>query len=648
MSIRGRIFAVIGVMVIAAFVQVLVVVNFETLRKTRADAVMRAGQRFDHLTRMNRVAVELESDQRAFLLTGSAAFRTEFDHRWGEYVSLPTLLVQYIDEPADRAGIAALDREIEAWHQIAVDLMDRRDTLVDAPRALQEQTGPPMRQIQNTLDKMQRNDLKLLGEQVTAASQASFWNAIVTLALPGIDIVMLLVLVTVLARILLDPLAVVAESARQISGGNFDVQLPPAARDEIGALVKAFRDMSTAVQRRQRDLTDALSREREISQMYAALRTNAEQESARLQATIATVPAALVIIEAPTGHVVLQNGAADMLIGREPDEEKERERYWESFQASYRDGRQCPVDEWGPRRALRGEVVVGQELIVKPQDGRTVPILVSAAPLRNDLGVITGAVAAFQDITNLYEVDRLKSEFVSIVSHELRTPLTSIKGSLQLLLAEVPLPDPDHRVLMDVALANTDRLVRIINDILDISKIEAGKLALNPRPCDVGELVRHSIQSVGQIASGSSVTITMVVPDDVPRVLADPDRTIQAIVNLLSNALKYAPARSVVTIEARPGPPGQVTFSLTDTGRGIPADKLGQLFQKFQQIDGADTRKFRGTGLGLAITKALVEMQGGTVGVTSEEGKGSTFSITVPVAPTPPAPVRPPVLPAVV
>ena len=631
MSLRGRIFAVIGLMVAAAFLQAGAVVWFQTLRNSSDKTMTRAGQRFDHQTRMNRVVVELENEQRSYLLTGLPAFRADFDRRWSEYVNLPTLLIDLIDEEQDKKSLADVDRQLQQWYQMVTALMDRRDQLVDLPRVLRDQTAPPMRQILNGLDAHQRRDFALLNDQIRNASQLSFSNALFTLALPAIDIVVLLVLVAVLARILLDPLAAIAESARQISGGNFDVRLPPAKHDEIGALVGAFRDMSTAVQRRQRDLTDALSREREISQMYAELRINAEQESARLQATIATVPAALVILEAPSGRVVLQNAAADMLIGREPDDENDRQLYWESFHASYRDGRPCPVDQWGPRRALRGEVVVGQELIVKPQDGRTIPTLVSAAPLRNDLGVITGAVAAFQDITNLYEVDRLKSEFVSIVSHELRTPLTSIKGSLQLLRTDVPMPDPNHRILMDVALANTDRLVRIINDILDISKIEAGKLELNPRPYDVHELVTHSIESVGQIAKGSSVTLTPVVPPDIPKVNADPDRTIQAIVNLLSNALKYAPARSDVTLEVRPDPPGFVTFAITDLGRGIPADKLGQLFQKFQQIDGANTRKFRGTGLGLAITKALVEMQGGSVGVTSETGVGSTFWITIPI-----------------
>jgi signal transduction histidine kinase len=347
---------------------------------------------------------------------------------------------------------------------------------------------------------------------------------------------------------------------------------------------------------------------------------------------VSTVPAALVILEASGGRIVLQNRASDELIGREPDDEDARQTHWAGFRATLRDGTPCPLQDWGPHRALRGEVVVGQELIVEHPNGRRIPILVSAAPLRDDQGAITGAVGAFQDITNLYEVDRLKNEFVSVVSHELRTPLTAIKGALQLLTAEVTWTDPDQHTLLDVALSNTERLIRIINDILDISKIEAGKLALNPRSCDPAELVRVSMQSVEAIAVGASVTIRPVISADAPHVLADPDRTVQAIVNLLSNALKYAPPRSEVTLGVQVASNGQLGFAVTDRGSGIPADKLGQLFKKFQQVDGADTRKVRGTGLGLAITKALVEMQGGEVSVDSEVGAGSTFAITMPLA----------------
>lgn len=634
MSIRARIFAVIGAVVAAAFVQTLVVVSLEGRRVATRDAMDKAIWRYQSQSEIQPLVADLDSAQRAFLITGRPASRQEYNQRWEMYVQQVSLLPQYIDEPAARKELADLAARIHDWHQnVSLVLMDSREKIPDIARALDEMSLPRMRQIRALLNRFEQGEKERLSEQRQDMNTQYLQTTLLTLALPAVTIVMLLVLVAILARILLDPLAAVAESARQISGGNFDVTLPAAARDEIGALVRAFRDMTSAVQRRQRDLTDALSREREISQMYAALRTKAEHEHARLQAVIATVPAALMILEAPGGRIVMQNTAADMLLGREPDEDDERQAYWENFRAAYRDGTPCSKEDWGPRQALRGDVVVGQELIVKPPDGRTVPILISAAPLRNESGTIIGAVAAVQDITNLYEIDRLKSEFVSVVSHELRTPLTSIKGALQLLLDEVPLSDPDHRTLMDVALSNTDRLVRIINDILDISKIEAGKLELNQRPCDVAELVRLSVQSVAQIAADASVTLTPMVPPAVPKVLADPDRTIQAIVNLLSNALKYAPPGSDVILEVRPRADRSVALSVIDRGRGIPAEKLGQLFQKFQQIDGADTRRFRGTGLGLAITKALIEMQGGSVGVSSEVDKGSTFTITLPGLP---------------
>jgi signal transduction histidine kinase len=187
-------------------------------------------------------------------------------------------------------------------------------------------------------------------------------------------------------------------------------------------------------------------------------------------------------------------------------------------------------------------------------------------------------------------------------------------------------------MLLTVALSNTERLVRIINDILDISKIEAGKLELNARPHAVDEVVKQSLQNVEPIAHGALVSLKADIEPGVPAVHVDLDRVIQVVVNLLSNALNVAPPRSEVTLSARRAADGFVALSVTDRGRGIAPDKIGLLFQKFQQLDGANTRKARGTGLGLAIVKALVEMQGGKVYVESTVGHGSTFTVTVPVA----------------
>ena len=196
----------------------------------------------------------------------------------------------------------------------------------------------------------------------------------------------------------------------------------------------------------------------------------------------------------------------------------------------------------------------------------------------------------------------------------------------------MPVADPDHTTLMNVALSNTDRLVRIINDILDISKIEAGKLELNAKPHAVAEVVKLSVQNVQHLAQSASLTVSTAIETDVPAIHVDLDRTIQVVVNLLSNALKFAPPKSEITLAARREGDAFVAISVTDRGRGIPPDKVSLLFQKFQQLDDANTRKVRGTGLGLAIVKALVEKQGGHVRVESAVGRGSTFTVTVPAA----------------
>ena len=365
----------------------------------------------------------------------------------------------------------------------------------------------------------------------------------------------------------------------------------------------------------------------------SARRASAERalaaEHSKLAATIASVPYGLVLLDR-SGRMVLQNTAAEELLklppAATPPEARRR-----IYRMVDRDGREIPYDHWPTNLAVAGHRVVGREVLVERPDATTIPLIINAAPLRGADGELLGAVAGFQDITHIFEVGRLKDEFVSTVSHELRTPLTSIKGSLQLVLADPDsVPDTEYHELLTVALTNTERLVRLINDILDISKIDAGRLILRRTAVAPAELVRQSIAAVAQAPAG--VTITATVSEGVPDVFADPDRILQALVNLLSNALKFAPAGTAVEVDVASDGPHFVRFSVSDHGQGIPADKMNRLFQRFQQLDASTTRRVPGTGLGLAITKALVEEHGGRIEVTSIEGEGSTFSFIVPVA----------------
>ena len=432
-------------------------------------------------------------------------------------------------------------------------------------------------------------------------------------------------------RVILDPLTELTESAHRIETGDFSAAHQTLREDEIGVLINSFAKMVQSLQVRERELALALGESRELTSITAESRRRVEAAHADLLATLETVPAALMIFN-PDGSVRLRNRAATDVFGIEPQNPELRKNYWSRFKRIAKDGTLIPPEEWISARALRGETARNEELEIHHPDGRVFPILASGAPLRNELGHVAGAVVAFQDISRLREVDRMKDEFVSIVSHELRTPLTSIRGSVQLVLDDAgSVPDPEHQKLLQIALNNCERLVRIINDILDVSKIESGNLSLRKKAVHVADLVRQSIDVVAPPARNANVKLEVIVPANIRPVMVDPDRIVQALVNLLSNAVKFAPPDSTVTTTVT-GTEHMVTINVADHGEGIAPENLNRLFRKFQQVDSSSSRRKGGTGLGLAITKALVEQHGGRIFVDSELHKGTRFSFTLPTA----------------
>ena len=230
----------------------------------------------------------------------------------------------------------------------------------------------------------------------------------------------------------------------------------------------------------------------------------------------------------------------------------------------------------------------------------------------------------FRDVGDRLEVERMKDEFVSMVSHELRTPLTSIRGSLGMLASGLLKDQPEQaQRMLEIASANTDRLVRLINGILDIERIESGAVDLDLAALDAQDLIQQAVEEMRSFADEANVRLD-------PRpgtasVMADRDRVVQTLTNLISNAVKFSEPGSTVTIDCRQVE-NQVAFSVSDSGRGIPPDKLDTIFGRFQQADSSDSRDKGGTGLGLAICRLIVEQHGGEIGVESEMGVGSTFT----------------------
>ena len=273
------------------------------------------------------------------------------------------------------------------------------------------------------------------------------------------------------------------------------------------------------------------------------------------------------------------------------------------------------------------------ELRGRLKDGRTFDIeLVSRGIVyrrRDALGCVV------RDITERKEIERLKNEFVSIVSHELRTPLTSIRGSLGLMeggaVGDMP---PKARDLLRIARQNADRLIRLINDILDLDKIESGKIQLQIERLEPREVVESTVAELRGMALLYKVSLeTHIQAADA--IAGDRDRVIQVLTNLLSNAIKFSPEGGTVTVELTSGAPGFLRCAVRDRGQGIPPEARERLFNRFEQLEPANTRRRGGTGLGLAISRSLVDQQGGRIGVDSTPGQGSTFWFELPLVPLP-------------
>lgn len=248
-----------------------------------------------------------------------------------------------------------------------------------------------------------------------------------------------------------------------------------------------------------------------------------------------------------------------------------------------------------------------------------------------DEGKVIGFYSLATDITELKRIDRLKTEFVSTVSHELRTPLTSIRGSLGLVAGGVSGKLPDAAMkLIDIAKNNCERLIRLINDILDIEKIESGKMQLDLQPMALMPLLDQAIAANEGYGLANNVSLTLHCDDPTLQVKVEADRLTQIVTNLLSNALKFSPRGGTVEVHVTKAGLG-VRVEVRDHGPGIPEEFRTRIFQKFSQADSSDTRQKSGTGLGLNISRALVERMGGSIGFETRLGEGTTFFFELPL-----------------
>ncbi|MBC7342397.1 MAG: PAS domain-containing protein [Clostridia bacterium] len=390
-------------------------------------------------------------------------------------------------------------------------------------------------------------------------------------------------------------------TTRKVAEGDLDQQLVGAGPTEIDDLVRNLNEM---IRRWRRTIQET------------------SEERNKLDAVLAGLEDGLVAVDG-AGRVILVNRAAENLLKVQAAASQDRH--------IIEVVRNHDVDS-AVRNVLRLGRSLTKELKLFPTDDRV--FTVHVAPILGDQGRVEGAVLVFRDISELRHLEQVRSDFVANVSHELRTPLTSVKGFVETLL-DGAIEDPTvARKFLNIIEAETNRLQRLVDDLLTLSRLESRKdqgMGRSRGSSSLAMVTGRALSVLGPWARKKKVELAVQIPEDLPRLAVSDDFLGQVIMNLVDNAIKYTEEGGKVSISAWPLGP-LVRVEVADNGIGIPKESLNRIFERFYRVDKCRSRELGGTGLGLSIVKHIVESHGGRVGVRSELGKGSTFYFTLPVA----------------
>jgi len=266
------------------------------------------------------------------------------------------------------------------------------------------------------------------------------------------------------------------------------------------------------------------------------------------------------------------------------------------------------------------------------KDGTKIAVADSAAPLKDKDNKVFGCVVVFRDVTKEREIDKMKTEFVSLASHQLRTPLSAIKWFLEMVLGgDAGKINEEQKELLQQASESNERMINLVNGLLNVSRIESGRLTLEPKLTDLVKLSKTVISEVNPIIKAHNQKLNFLASKDIPKVNIDPKLISQVIANLLSNASKYTPARGKIDFNIQVKDK-DIIFTVKDNGMGIPQSQQNKIFEKFFRADNVVSTDTEGTGLGLYVAKAVVEASGGNIGFNSTEKKGSTFWFRLPLS----------------
>ncbi len=422
------------------------------------------------------------------------------------------------------------------------------------------------------------------------------------------------------------PLKQVAESGEMRFDEAFKADTRPSPT-YVNRIVSAVRGRFSGITQSLtvliQDVTDQVNARREIEDLAQAM----AERSARLDSILSSMTDGLWVYDAG-GQVVSVNEAAITMFGFGSRSEAVEHGSFAPLNLRYPDGRPIPNDDLPHARALRGMTVpdylaMGQHFIT----GKDLDLSIAVAPIESN-GIV-GAVLVIRDITALQELDRKKDEFLSVASHELRTPLTTIKGYTQLLAQTINDLPPDERMTyLNAVLGEVDRMMGLISELLDVSRIETNRLQIDRQPVHWREFLERRANAFRIQHPARTIRFSADAPETTLQV--DPDRMRQVVDNLISNAIKYSGESTEIELVTQVTD-GHMLTAVIDHGIGIPTDEITKLFERFHRARNVSSRYYGGLGLGLYIAKAIVEAHDGSIGVASEEGRGAIFTIRLPL-----------------
>lgn len=452
------------------------------------------------------------------------------------------------------------------------------------------------------------------------------------MASAAISLVLSFILAYLVARRLTRPINELATGVRMIESGDLRQRVAVDTSDEVGLLADAFNRMAKSLEERDRTIRskahDLEGLNEQLQEMNELLEQRVSERTADLQMEMERLEAILtgmaegVAVTDRTGRIILFNPAAQKMFEMVP-----HRVVGHSIEEVCNKGEFCRLVEYLSIMRDNDKVASLRDVEMQAKGKK---LKVNLSPFTDAEGSFAGVVMSIRDVTAEEEIDRMKTEFISTVSHELKTPLTSIKGSLQFILDKGKASAGVEDELLHICLRNTDRLIRLVNDILDIAKIESGRMEFLFVPQDLHGLIAQSIEELEGFARDHHVTVVSHCNGDLPQVYGDHDRLVQVLTNLLSNAVKFSPPGTTVEVNASRNE-NYVAVSVADRGREIQWSDRSKLFKKFQQLDNSDRRQQGGTGLGLAICKEIVERHHGRIFYGEGLNGGNVFTFTVPV-----------------